>query len=491
MQIITGELNPIFQGTYSSRIELKQRTRELETLLSTAESLGALLAGLGVATEQGDVWRAWEPMLFNQAHDLMSGVMTDHVYEDTLRGYDFSKRLAEELVQTRLQDIIDNIDTRGDGIPLVVFNSLGWVRSDFVVTRISFTDPAVSGVTLLDSNDQPVPCQLLEVQYFDDGGMLQADVAFIARDIPAMGYAVYHVLPGTASTAAPASVAPETPVLETEYYRLELDGAGGAITALHVKEEAWDALAGPANVVAMESDHGDLWELYRPLDGGSNIAMTIRHDPPQQGTATFSTGQTAGPGTLTRGPVFAEFTVSHPLGEGEFHTTIRLYHGLRRIDIRTRILNQNERLCAIARSFPPRSATVSTRTKSPSAPSCAPTGIEFPAQNWVDCSEGDRGVALLNRGLPGNNIAEGTLMLSLLRSTSIVAYGYGGGYEPGMVWSPGWKWDKNAPSITPCSRMPAIGARPKFSAKAWPSITPCSPAQPQHTRVCYRRVGDC
>jgi alpha-mannosidase len=40
-------------------------------------------------------------------------------------------------------------------------------------------------------------------------------------------------------------------------------------------------------------------------------------------------------------------------------------------------------------------------------------------------------VALLNRGLPGNNVVEGTLALSLMRSARINAYGYGGGYEPG------------------------------------------------------------
>jgi alpha-mannosidase len=41
-------------------------------------------------------------------------------------------------------------------------------------------------------------------------------------------------------------------------------------------------------------------------------------------------------------------------------------------------------------------------------------------------------VALLNRGLPGNNVAEGTLLLSLMRSATINAYAFAGGYEPGV-----------------------------------------------------------
>ncbi len=61
-----------------------------------------------------------------------------------------------------------------------------------------------------------------------------------------------------------------------------------------------------------------------------------------------------------------------------------------------------------------------------------PAGIEFPAQNWIDFGNARRGVALLNRGLPGNAVSGSTMILSLLRSTRIVAYGFGGGYEPGM-----------------------------------------------------------
>lgn len=427
--IVDGELNPIFQGIYSSRIELKQRTRALETLLTTAESLGALLAGLGIPTDQSTVWRAWEPMLFNQAHDLMSGVMTDHVYEDTLSSFDFSRRLAEELVQERLQAVVEQIDTRGAGIPVVVVNPLGWARTDLATVRVSFIAAGVHGVTLVAADGQTVPCQLLDAEYDDDGSLLHAQIAFIAADIPALGHAVYHVQP-QASAPAPVET-PDDAALENALYRLEIDRATGAITALTVKDGNWQALAGPANVVAMEADHGDLWELYHPLDAGSCIGMTTRHEPPQPGAATFSTEQPGEPGNFTHGPVISEFTVAHPFSEqGDFQTTIRLYHGLRRIDIRTRLVNQDARVRY--RALFPTAVSGEGVHEIPFGAITRPDGIESPAQNWVDCHDGAHGVALLNRGVPGNNIADGTIMLSLLRSTSIVAYGYGGGYEPGM-----------------------------------------------------------
>jgi len=377
-------------------------------------------------------------MLFNQAHDLMSGVMTDHVYEDTLRGYDFSKRIAGEQVETRLRDLTAHIDTQGDGVPLVVFNTLGWPRTDVVAATVSFTDPGIHGVVVIGPEGE-IPSQLTDEIRQEDGSLLQATVTFVVRDVPALGYAVYHVNAVLVTAAVPEPQ--PLPVLENEFYRLEVDQLTGAITQIIVKEGGWNALAGPANVVAMEKDEGDFWELYRPLDAGSRIAMTERHEPPQQG-ATLSTECTTEPGTVTTGPVFSEFTVRHPFSaQGEFATTIRLYQGVRRIEIRTAILNQDEAVRYRA-LFPTSIERGKNVQEIPFGAIERPDGIEFPAQNWVDISNDEVGVALLNRGLPGNNIAGGTIMLSLLRSTRIVAYGFGGGYAPGMTSDTGLELGK-------------------------------------------------
>ena len=248
LPVVRGELNPIFQGAYSSRIELKQRTRELETTLLTAEKLGAMLGSLGAETDDARLWRAWEPMLFNQAHDLMSGVMTDGVYEDTIRGYDFAKRVADRELELRLQALIERIDTRGDGIPVVVFNALGWPRTDVATVRIGCTEPKARDFRVVGPDGQPVPCQLENVRRHADGALLQADVVFVARDVPGLGHAVYHVVPTAEVPAAPVATAGP---LENEHYRAVVDAATGAISALTVKDGQWQASAGLGNVVAI------------------------------------------------------------------------------------------------------------------------------------------------------------------------------------------------------------------------------------------------
>ena len=54
-QVVGGELNPIFQGIYSSRIELKQWMRKMEGLLSSAEKLGALARWLGASLDPDEL----------------------------------------------------------------------------------------------------------------------------------------------------------------------------------------------------------------------------------------------------------------------------------------------------------------------------------------------------------------------------------------------------------------------------------------------------
>ena len=46
---------------------------------------------------------------------------------------------------------------------------------------------------------------------------------------------------------------------------------------------------------------------------------------------------------------------------------------------------------------------------------------------------------MLNIGLPGNLVSDGTMMVSLLRAHTLGAYGFGGGYEPGMSSDSGFQ----------------------------------------------------
>ncbi|NLG26620.1 MAG: hypothetical protein GX557_01830 [Chloroflexi bacterium] len=440
--VVRGELNPIFQGSYSSRIELKQEQRDLERLLTTAEKLAALGEWLGRPADQQALWRAWEPVLFNQTHDLASGVMTDSVYHDSLQSYAFSRRLVEEQVGASARAIAEQVDTQGEGIPVVVWNTLSWPRTDVVSVEIGLTRPGTKSVAVTDADGRPVPCQLEDETVDADGGLLRARVTFVACDVPALGHAVYHVHPTAAPAASAASDAEgDLTVLANEHYRLTVDRRTGALTSLIVRKGAWEALGGEGNVVTRQADHGDFWELYQSLDGASRIAMTRQQPVPAAGEAAFSNEAPGEAGPVLRGAVFSEVEVAHPFGAaGEIRTRVRVYAGVERVEFRTTLVNQ-VKFVRYQVLFPTSITGGRCVQEIPFGASERPLGIEFPAQNWSDYSGGERGVSLLNRGLPGNVVSGDTLMLSLLRSTCIVAYGFGGGYEPGMSSDTGFELD--------------------------------------------------
>jgi alpha-mannosidase len=430
--VLEGDFNPIFQGTYSSRIELKQMTRRIEGRLLLAEQLAGLDSWLGKPADTAAIWKAWEPVLFNQTHDLASGVMTDHVYDDVVAGYQFAERLADGIIEQEWAELAGAIDTRGEGIPVVVFNSLGWARTDAAEVELGFSESSVHGVKIFDEGGTEVPAQIMEENRYEDGGLKRARVAFVARAVPALGYAVYHMRTDRAQEASPKTESKTSgDVIENEYYRVTFDLGSGAIASLYDKIGQWEALAGPGNVVSRQVDRGDLWELYRGLDGGSYIAMTNRQAVPKAPEAELSSAFTGTNGAVRIGPVVSEFSVSHGFGSGTFQTRVRLWAGVRRVEIETELVNQ-EKWVRYQAQFPTPLGEGRYTQEIPFGAAERPAGVEYPAQNWVDFGTSERGVALLNCGMPGNLVSNGTLLLSLMRAETIGGYGYGGGYEPGM-----------------------------------------------------------
>jgi len=453
--VLSGELNPVFQGVYSSRIELKQWMREDERILTTSEKLAALAEWLGAPQQpqQRDRrWQAWEPVLFNQAHDLTSGTMVDKVYLDTIRGYQFSKQLGQQLAQDSFDAIAAKIDTRsGDStaIPILVLNSLGWSRSDVVETQVGFSQSGVVAIDLMGPSGQPEPVQTVDEQRYATGGLRQATIDFIARDVPAMGWALYDVVPRfegshrehardesgrTESAHASNTMHEDSGSIENQFYRVTFDLWTGAMTGLVLKtsEGDWQVLGSHgANIVAREQDGGDFWELYGNLNGGRLTAMTRKQGLPEPGRSHLSNEWVGGGGQTVPGPVFSEFHIDHPFGDGQFSTRVRVYNGVPRIDVETRLLN-NDKFVRYRLLIPTSIQNGRRFDEIPFGALERPESQEFPAQNWFDYGDGHHGVALLNIGLPGSNVADGTLMLSLMRSARITAYGFIGGYEPGV-----------------------------------------------------------
>ena len=110
---------------------------------------------------------------------------------------------------------------------------------------------------------------------------------------------------------------------------------------------------------------------------------------------------------------------------------MRIYNGLTRVEVRTELINQ-EKFVRYQAIFPSSLSHGTLVQEIPFGAIERPQEQEFPAQNWVDYADGKRGLALLNRGIPGNSVIDGTLTLSLMRSTNLAEYPIVRGNEPGV-----------------------------------------------------------
>ena len=219
--------------------------------------------------------------------------MVDKVYEDSMRRYAHAQQLANKLIQNSLDFITGRIDTAGKGVPITVFNTLGWPRTDIAEVDVPFSVPDVQRFALFDAEDNPVPIQFLNVFRNEDGGIRQARIVFIARRVPAFGYAVYHAVPNIVGPPEPRAVSHDSTrddfaSIENEFYRATFNLWTGEMTSLVLKENQWEALASSGNVVAREYDGGDFWELYGTLNGARFTSMKREILPPRPAYTQWS-----------------------------------------------------------------------------------------------------------------------------------------------------------------------------------------------------------
>lgn len=92
--------------------------------------------------------------------------------------YEEAEKRAKRALDFSLETIINQIDTRGEGWPLIVFNSLPWQRTEPVIASLIFPWPLQS-IRILDTSNNEVPWQIVGMK--EEKGQWKVDLLFIAR----------------------------------------------------------------------------------------------------------------------------------------------------------------------------------------------------------------------------------------------------------------------------------------------------------------------
>lgn len=418
---VSEELNPVFQGVYGSRIGIKQENRKAENLLLTAERSATVASILGALYPEDELTEATRLILFNQFHDIICGCGTDTINLKAIQRFKETEKISERVLKASLQYLADRIDTTGEGIPMIVFNPLSWIRTGSAKTEVSFTSPSVKNLSIKDYKGQNIPFELTKEEHYPDNTLKLATFTFIAKDIPAMGYKIYFIHTKDEYSRMKSGIKAGSDYIENQFFKIIIDkNHGGNIISLYDKEnnrEILDTTEYLGNCLICETDVGDLYEVNGSADGLASMNTLKIESLPTSEAADFSSNHTAIT-SIHSGLIKSKITVTGHMEDLVYRQYITLYQGIRRIDFKTELdfhgSHRRVRIC-----FPLNVKNGKTCHEIPFGVIQRGEG-EYPAQNWVDHYNKEYGVSVINQGLPGNNITDKVAFITLLRSVDRV-----------------------------------------------------------------------
>jgi alpha-mannosidase len=180
------------RGVMTTQANHKRNMRDAEVEMLNAEkwaSLAWVLAGRSYPSPE--LTEDWKKVLFNQFHDTAAGSGIGRIYKDAQKDYDVVRWSTNEIDANALANVTANLNTKGVGAPIVVYNPLGWERSGIVTVKVQLDDPnaKIGPVNPCDRHDNEIYPQ----KDSRDPRTGVAEVTFLATNVPALGYKIYRL----------------------------------------------------------------------------------------------------------------------------------------------------------------------------------------------------------------------------------------------------------------------------------------------------------
>ncbi|HVU94463.1 MAG TPA: glycosyl hydrolase-related protein [Puia sp.] len=300
-------------------------SREADKLLPAAEAFwtaNRMIDG-NAGYPQSELTDAWMSKIYpDHGWGGLEGQSTDDIF---LAKYTYAKEKGGELLRDALRRIAGRVAApAGKGIPVIVFNSLSWRRTDPVTVRLpaSFNG---RGVKVYDAAGRVVPSQRRRES--SEAGVPMDILTFVAEDVPSVGYGSWYLRPvGELSGAERPVKAGDN--YESQYYSLRL-GRGG-ITRLV------DKTSGKAVVDGSTFAAGEVFTLKSVGTGAGEFASV--QQPTMEGFD--KTGNYETQWTITEdGAVYTVFHSRQPIQHAVVEEDIKLYKALKRIDFSVALKN--------------------------------------------------------------------------------------------------------------------------------------------------------
>ncbi len=382
------------RGTFTTKARLKKLNRRCENLYREAEIFSCFSGGI---YPQADLTSGWKTVLLNQFHDSLPGSHIPPVYLDLQEAYATAVGTGKKTLTTALNGIVAKIDTRGDGDAIVVFNSLGQPRNTIV--QVEYPEKAIH---VLDASGAELPHQF--ITHYETG---KRTLVFSAPHLPAAGYKTFHLAKGKGKTFPTVKVTKS--LLENAFVKVRFNNEGQIIELLDKKtgRQCIDP-AKKGNVFQLYEDVPGKYEAWDIAPSYTNVEFDI-----SGATVTV----------VEEGPVRSAIEVRRNFRSSRLIQRIVLGHDSPRIDFETWI-DWHEQQKLLKTRF---HTTINSRLATYDIAygniqrsayrnhSYDEAKFEVPAHQWMDLSQGDYGLSLLNDCKYGHEAFGQMMALTLLR----------------------------------------------------------------------------
>lgn len=385
-------------GSLTSQAYHKRWIIKNELLADAAEKASVAAAWMGGRTyPQQRINDAWMLELAGHFHDTAAGTATPRAYQYAWNDDIIVANQFAGILTDASEAVASGLDTQAAGTPIVVFNPLNIAREDVVTASIGFPNGNPKAVRVQDPEGHEVPSQV------EDGKVL-----FVAKT-PSVGYAVYSVRPGEASSQ-PSTLKVTNSSLENARYLVRLN-AKGDVSSIYDKSLKTELLAAPIRL-AISNDVPKVYPAW-------NMEFEDEQAPPRS--------YVSGPAKIRikeNGPVRVSLEVSRETEGSKFVQTVSLSAGDagnrvefgNAIDWKTLSANLKATFPLTASN---ENATYNWEIGTIQRPNAQERQFEVASHRWIDLSDktGDFGVTILTDCKNGSDKPnDNTLRLTLMRS---------------------------------------------------------------------------
>jgi len=391
-----GELYfEMHRGTYTSQGYTKRANRKAEILMHDVEFLSVLADSLNKEEKypKESINLIWEKILLNQFHDVLPGSSIRQVYEDCKEIYLDVQKQGNVLLEQAVQSICASSDENKNCI--MVFNTIGWKRNDVLYMPYSSTITSETAFVDMDGN-------AVKKQATKDGMQIYVE------DIPAYGFK--KLLISEKVEEIKSDLVVKEKHLENSFFSIDLNENGEIISFLDKWNNKQLCCGKPMNVLCAFED--------KPLRFDAWDIDIFYRDKPYKPMNLIKTE------VLEVGPVRGVLRLSWEFNKSIIRQDMIIYQDKDRVDFETFVSWKEEQV--LLKAFFPvdihtTDATYEIQYGNIQRPTHTNTEWDFAkfevsAHKWVDLSEGNYGVSLLNDCKYGHDIHDNVIGITLIKS---------------------------------------------------------------------------